>query len=171
MLTKIQPPFAPFVHPKLPLAARLGLCRGARPSRWPFSPSRRFVPPGQPEISQTRSVWFIVQSQSVLKGRRKPSSFQDGQIHRSHYQPLRSWLISMCRDATHRLSRDETSNAPLPRSSTPNCHWPVLAHGHQLGHCRGARPATVILVGDEVTRLHLKNRGRIWRLLMSSPTD
>jgi len=36
-----QPPFAPFVHPKLPLAARLGLCRGARPSRWPFSASRR----------------------------------------------------------------------------------------------------------------------------------
>jgi len=30
---------------------------------------------------------------------------------------------------------------PLPRSSTPNCHWPVLAHGHQLGHCRGARPS------------------------------
>jgi hypothetical protein len=30
---------------------------------------------------------------------------------------------------------------PLPRSSTPNCHWPVLAHGHQLGHCWGARPS------------------------------
>src|ERR1017187_4175315 len=38
---KIQTPFAPFVHPKLPLAARLGLCRGARPSRLPFSASRR----------------------------------------------------------------------------------------------------------------------------------
>jgi hypothetical protein len=36
----IQPPFAPFVHPKLPLAARLGLCWGARPSRWPFPASR-----------------------------------------------------------------------------------------------------------------------------------
>jgi len=32
-------------------------------------------------------------------------------------------------------------NRPLPRSSTPNCHWPVLAHGHQLGLCRGARPS------------------------------
>jgi hypothetical protein len=32
-------------------------------------------------------------------------------------------------------------NRPLPRSSTPNCHWPVLAHGHQLGHCWGARPS------------------------------
>jgi hypothetical protein len=29
----------------------------------------------------------------------------------------------------------------LPRSSTPNCHWLVLAHGHQLGHCWGARPS------------------------------
>ena len=27
------------------------------------------------------------------------------------------------------------------RSSTPNCHWPVLAHGHQLGLCRGVRPS------------------------------
>ena len=50
-VTKIQPPFAPFVHPKLPLGPcgwpslahghQLGLCRGARPSRWPFSASRR----------------------------------------------------------------------------------------------------------------------------------
>jgi hypothetical protein len=39
---KMQPPFASFVHPKLPLAARLGLCRGARSSRLPFSASRRF---------------------------------------------------------------------------------------------------------------------------------
>src|SRR5665213_2885312 len=31
----------PFVHPKLPLAARLGLCWGARPARLPFSASRR----------------------------------------------------------------------------------------------------------------------------------
>jgi hypothetical protein len=30
----------PFIHRKLPLAARLGLCWGARPSRWPFSASR-----------------------------------------------------------------------------------------------------------------------------------
>ena len=37
----IQTPFAPFVEPKLRLAARLGLCWGARPSRWPFSASRR----------------------------------------------------------------------------------------------------------------------------------
>ena len=32
-------------------------------------------------------------------------------------------------------------NALCPRSSTANCHWPVLAHGHQLGLCRGARPS------------------------------
>ncbi len=38
---KIQTPFAPFVHPKLPLAARLGLCWGARPSRLPFPASRQ----------------------------------------------------------------------------------------------------------------------------------
>jgi len=37
----MKTPFAPFVHPKLPLAARLGLCWGARPSRWPFPASRR----------------------------------------------------------------------------------------------------------------------------------
>ena len=36
---------------------------------------------------------------------------------------------------------DFSTPRPLPRSSTPNCHWPVLAHGHQLGHCRGARPS------------------------------
>ena len=39
--TQIQTLFAPFVHPKLPLAARLGHCWGARPSRWPFSASRQ----------------------------------------------------------------------------------------------------------------------------------
>ena len=71
----------PFVHPKLPL----GLCR--RPPRrtatnWDIAGERArpgcrfrrragFVPQGQLEISQTRSVWFIVQSKSVLKGRRK----------------------------------------------------------------------------------------------------
>ena len=32
-------------------------------------------------------------------------------------------------------------NRPVPHSSTPNCHWPVFAHGHQLGHCWGARPS------------------------------
>jgi len=32
--------FPSFIHRKLPLAARLGHCWGARPSRWPFSPSR-----------------------------------------------------------------------------------------------------------------------------------
>jgi hypothetical protein len=62
-------------------------CRFRRPAG--------FVPQGQLEISQTRSVWFIVPSKSVLKGRRNPSSFQDGQIYRTRYQPLRSWLISI----------------------------------------------------------------------------
>jgi hypothetical protein len=37
----IQTPFAPFVHLKLPLAARLGHSRGARPSRLPFPASRQ----------------------------------------------------------------------------------------------------------------------------------
>ena len=39
-----------FVHPKLPLAARLGLCWGARPSRWPFPASRR------PQRRQARHI-------------------------------------------------------------------------------------------------------------------
>jgi hypothetical protein len=30
---------------------------------------------------------------------------------------------------------------PKRRSSTANCHWPVLAHGHQLGLGWGARPS------------------------------
>ena len=53
-----------------------------------------FVPAGQLEISQTRSVWFTVKLQSVLKGRRNPSSLQDEQTSRINDQPLRSWLIS-----------------------------------------------------------------------------
>jgi hypothetical protein len=40
-----QTPIAPFVHRKPPLAARLGHCWGARPSRWPFSALHR-KPPG-----------------------------------------------------------------------------------------------------------------------------
>jgi hypothetical protein len=53
-----------------------------------------FVPAGQPEISQTRSVWFAPQTKSVLKGRWNPSSLQDEHKLRMCPQPLRSWLIS-----------------------------------------------------------------------------
>ena len=146
----MKPPIAPFVHPKLPLAARLGLCRGARPSRWPFSASRRFVPQGQQEISQTRSVWFIVQSKSVLKGRRNPSSFQDGQIYRPRYQPLRSWLISIAslRDsASFATTKIQTPFAPFVHPKLP------LAGA-------GARPPTGTWLGSApVHRQFCRRRG------------
>jgi hypothetical protein len=48
---------------------------------------------------------------------------------------------------------DFSALRPLPGLSTANCHWPVLAHGHQLGLCWGAQLATVNFVGDEVTSL------------------
>ena len=45
-------------------------------------------------------------------------------------------------DAHRRLSIAVAGTATLrPRSSTSNRLWPVLAHGHQLGLCRGARPS------------------------------
>jgi hypothetical protein len=53
----------PFVHPKLPLAARLGHCWGARPSRWPFSASRR---------GRTRhSVRAVFMNQNASVGNRR----------------------------------------------------------------------------------------------------
>ena len=82
--------------PVLAHGHQLGLCRGARPSRLLFPASR---PP-----SSRRDNWKLARhavsgsrhkTKSVLKGRRNPSSFQDGQIYRIHYQPLRSWLISI----------------------------------------------------------------------------
>jgi hypothetical protein len=43
-----------------------------------------FVPQGQPEISQTRSVWFIVQSKFLLKGRRKSIVLSGRNRHRGY---------------------------------------------------------------------------------------
>ena len=153
---KLQTPICPVRPPQ----TAIGRCLRTA-TTWNFAGERarlggrfrrraRFVPKGQPEISQTRSVWFTAQSKSVLKGRRKPSSFQDGQIHRTRYQPLRSWLISMRRAATHRSSRTNPAykfNSSLPRSPTPNCHWLGLgrwqpdgmafSRGRLLGHKMG----------------------------------
>ena len=62
----------------------------------------RFVPQGQPEISQTRSVWFAPPKKFVLKGRRisielifqmVPSSLQDEKRYWIN-QPPCGWLIS-----------------------------------------------------------------------------
>jgi len=93
-----------------------------------FRRRARFVPQGQPEISQTRSVWFIVQSKSVLKGRRNPSSFQDGQIYRMRYQPLCSWLISIA------SLRDFAAFAPFARqNSIALC--PVRPPQTAIGRC------------------------------------
>ena len=63
----------------------------------PFAGSHQtiLVPTGQLEISQTRSVWCIAPTESVLTGRWNPSSFQDEQTSPINYQPLRSWLISI----------------------------------------------------------------------------
>jgi hypothetical protein len=54
----------------------------------------------------------------------------------------RAIVIASLRDfaAFVQLARQKFKRL-LPRSSTPNCHWLVLAHGHQLGHCWGARPS------------------------------
>jgi len=130
---QFQPPLprssTPNCHwPVLAHGHQLGLCRGARPSRLLFPASR---PP-----SSRRDNWKLARhavsgsrhkTKSVLKGRRNPSSFQDGQIYRIHYQPLRSWLISIAslRDsAAFAFFVRQKFNRPLPRSSTPNCHYP-----------------------------------------------
>jgi hypothetical protein len=67
-----------------------------------FKPARQglrslpgIVQKGQLEISQTRCVWRIAPTESVLTGRRNPSSFQDESSSPINYQPLRSWLISI----------------------------------------------------------------------------
>ena len=111
--TKFQTPFAPFVHPKLPLAARLGLCWGARPSRWPFSASR---PPKAPE------------------GWRTPRRFARFGGHRSTRQRFGVRWPSTAFPPRAKPARN--FKRPLPRSSTPNCHWP---HGWDFAGER-ARP-------------------------------
>src|ERR1039458_9022131 len=57
------------VQPKLPLAARLGFCWGARPSRLPFSASRR------KPVSQTEwfHQWFGRDAQTRTRDARAPS--------------------------------------------------------------------------------------------------
>ena len=114
-------------------AVRAGAVLRVEPARAPL------VPTGHLEISQTRSVWFVPKTKSVLKGRRHPSSFQDEPTLRMRYQPLRSWLISMRRSATPRPSRDKTSNAICPVRPSQNAFvivgWPrpaVFADGHHV---------------------------------------
>ena len=107
---------APFVHPKLTLAARLELGRGARPSRWPFSASR-CKPPGA-RIVPIRSA---PPDQPALK------SFQPSLV----MPPAASWDNS--RSAAFARQK---CNRPLPCSSTPNCLWP---HGWDFAGER-ARP-------------------------------
>jgi len=56
------------------------------------------VPQGQPEISQLRSGWYVgkikIRPEGTVEHQtRIPASFQDGQISRTLYQPLRSGLI------------------------------------------------------------------------------
>ena len=62
----------------------------------------------------------------------------------TRYPAMNGWaiVIASLRDfaAFAPFARQKFKH-PLPRSSTPNCHWPVLAPGHQLGICRGARPS------------------------------
>jgi hypothetical protein len=60
---QIQTPFAPFVHPKLPLAARLGLGWGARPSRLPF-PASRSKP--SPKLNGAVKGWCIARAPACL---------------------------------------------------------------------------------------------------------
>ena len=68
--------------------------------RFPMPATLAFlVPQGQPEISQPQSGWAggkikIRPEGTVEHQTRIPTSFQDGQISRTLYQPLRSWLIS-----------------------------------------------------------------------------
>ena len=109
-------PLPAFVHPKLPLAARLGLCWGARPSRLPFSAPRQS--PFAPACLGLRG-----------QAQRDPA-FARTEIYRItdiSRPPESAVAAPLCRRT--------------PNSSTPNCHWPVLAHGHQRGLCRGARPS------------------------------
>ena len=116
---QIQPPIASFVHPKLPLAARLGHCWGARSSRLPFSASR---PPKAPEGWRTprRFARFVGQRPTRQRhGVRWPSTA---------FSP--------------RMKPSYNFKHPLPRSSTPNCPW-VLADGHH-----GARPPTGTWLGS-----------------------
>jgi hypothetical protein len=97
--TQFQFNFAPFVHPKLPLAGA-----GARPPTGTL-PGSAPVPVAVFAVapaSSRRDNWKLARHEvsgscpkmkSVLK-QRKSSVLQDGQIYRTRYQPLRSWLIS-----------------------------------------------------------------------------
>jgi len=84
----IQPPFAPFVHPKLPLAARLGLGWGARPSRLPFSASRQkpFPNPNGIESSSPR-----LRGRATLGNRPTSFSTRNGLHHPPSKQMKPHW--------------------------------------------------------------------------------
>ncbi len=126
--TQFQPPFAPFVHPKLPLGPcgrppwrhghQLGHCRGARPSRWPFPPSHR----GRDGALRRPSARAFLSPAGRQKFR---------------------WPITGKRQRGHRSAM----SLPMRRSSTPNCHW-VFADGHHgatatIGTLPGSAPVPV----------------------------
>jgi hypothetical protein len=82
------------------------------------------------------------ESESVLKGRRTPSSFQHEPSLRMRYQPLRSWLISTTslRDSASFARQNFKRPLPIRPSETAFVivGWPrpaVFADGHP-----GARP-------------------------------
>ena len=103
---KIQCPFRTHIHfgcfPETASLANLQ-CR----------PATKLVPKAQPEISQTRSVWYHGKRKFVLKGRRKyldddcvseiPSSLQDESICASN--PDTSCLANFRRRAATKLCR------------------------------------------------------------------
>ena len=106
-----------FVHPKLPLAARLGHCWGARPSRWPFSASRqkpfsagarivpiRSAPPDQPALKSFQPSLVM-----------PPAASWDNS--RSAGNPQRRQARHICRNRNHQILK-------LRRSGI------VLADGH-----------------------------------------
>ena len=72
--------------PELPLAARLGHCRGARPSRLPFSASRR------KPVSQTKSFdqWFGRDARTRTRDARappnRPSQNENRKRSPDHYE-------------------------------------------------------------------------------------
>ena len=104
-----------------------------------------FVPKGQPEISQTRSVWFIVQSKSVLKGRRK-SIVLSGRTNIADALPATSWLANF-----HASLRDSAAffMQPARQNATALCpiRPPQTAICRPAGSLPGSAPAPIAVFG------------------------